>query len=391
MHDDKERELRIGISLQGFCGWQGGIDFCMNFIRVLKDKNTKVYCFIPYCVTQGDWKQKIILGLEVIRNNKNVKIIYYESAQLAYVLKKYSIDIAFPLFGSSDYIKDIPCMGYIADLQHKRLVKYFSKQEIARRDREYTSILNKYKYVLVNSQSVKKDLERYYAPYKAQIVVLPCISIASGNHIPKMKLDYCLRKKYNLPQKYFMISNQFWLHKNHMLAFEAFDQFYKSGHQDIYLICTGKMEDNRDKQYISRLLKYKNQLSCKDNILLLGLIPKKDQLGIMRNAIALVQPTQFEGGPGGGSVYDAMAMQVPCIVSDIEINRELPKSKRIHYFDVESLDDLALKMEMILKEEHKKKSWKVLKQIRDKNLHRYKKILMLIIRKIMNKELICGN
>ncbi len=43
----------------------------------------------------------------------------------------------------------------------------------------------------------------------------------------------------------------------------------------------------------------------------------------MRAALAVVQPTLFEGGPGGGSVFDAVALGVPAIVSDIPVNLEI--------------------------------------------------------------------
>ena len=37
----------------------------------------------------------------------------------------------------------------------------------------------------------------------------------------------------------------------------------------------------------------------------------------------MLQPTLFEGGPGGGAVYDAVSLGVPSIVSDIPVNREI--------------------------------------------------------------------
>jgi hypothetical protein len=37
----------------------------------------------------------------------------------------------------------------------------------------------------------------------------------------------------------------------------------------------------------------------------------------------MVQPSLFEGGPGGGSVFDAISLGVPCIVSDVQVNLEL--------------------------------------------------------------------
>ena len=202
------------------------------------------------------------------------------------------------------------------------------------------------------------------------MIVLPYFPIASKFHTAKDGIK-SIRRRYNLPPKYFLISNQFWLHKNHLLAFEAFNQLYKMGYNDIFLVCTGKMEDYRNTNYVQNLLQKLKRLECAKNVLLLGLIPKRDQLCIMRNAIALIQPTHFEGGPGGGAVYDAISMQVPCIVSDIDVNREIPKSKRICYFDVNSSEDLSNKMELTIERNFQKVSKRIMTKVQSHNIRKY--------------------
>jgi glycosyltransferase involved in cell wall biosynthesis len=64
-------------------------------------------------------------------------------------------------------------------------------------------------------------------------------------------------------------------------------------------------------------------LGVAGDCLFLGLVPKSEQIAIMNSAVAVVQPTLFEGGPGGGSVYDAISIGCPVIVSDIPVNREI--------------------------------------------------------------------
>jgi glycosyltransferase involved in cell wall biosynthesis len=76
---------------------------------------------------------------------------------------------------------------------------------------------------------------------------------------------------------------------------------------------------------------------------LLGHIPKRDQVEIMKNALAVVQPTLFEGGPGGGSVYDAACLGIPVILSDIAVNREV-EADHLFFFEAGNCIDLAEKM-----------------------------------------------
>ena len=56
---------------------------------------------------------------------------------------------------------------------------------------------------------------------------------------------------------------------------------------------------------------------------ILGLIPKRAQIELLKGAVALVQPTLYEGGPGGGAAFDAIALDVPVLASDIPVNREI--------------------------------------------------------------------
>ncbi|MHB1857539.1 MAG: glycosyltransferase, partial [Acidobacteriaceae bacterium] len=79
------------------------------------------------------------------------------------------------------------------------------------------------------------------------------------------------------------------------------------------------------------------------NIRFLGIVPKGDQLAIMRQSVALIQPTLFEGGPGGGAIYDAVSTCTPGIVSDIDVNREIDIGV-IDFFCAGSAEDLATKM-----------------------------------------------
>ena len=40
-------------------------------------------------------------------------------------------------------------------------------------------------------------------------------------------------------------------------------------------------------------------LGLEQRVRVLGLVPKRDQIEIMKKACAVLQPTRFEGGPGG--------------------------------------------------------------------------------------------
>ena len=70
------------------------------------------------------------------------------------------------------------------------------------------------------------------------------------------------------------------------------------------------------------------------------MISKKDQLSLIRGARALIQPTLFEGGPGGGSCRDAISLDTEIFASDIEINREI-NCGTIKYFKAKNSSELS--------------------------------------------------
>ena len=67
----------------------------------------------------------------------------------------------------------------------------------------------------------------------------------------------------------------------------------------------------------------------------------------MRRAVAVLQPTLSEGGPGGGSVYDAVAVGTPVIASDIPVNREI-EHESVRFFPARSAEKLVQEMEYSL-------------------------------------------
>ena len=66
--------------------------------------------------------------------------------------------------------------------------------------------------------------------------------------------------------------------------------------------------------YFNEILNLINKFELNDRIKILGNILKNDQLFLMKNSEALIQASLFEGGPGGGSAYEAMSLNVPIFI-----------------------------------------------------------------------------
>ncbi len=275
------------------------------------------------------------------------EIVFYKNTNknLLKCLAEVKTSVVFPVVRSLGPEFPYPWIGYIYDFQHKYYPGFFDKEDIVRRDIAFDKTLTDARVVIVNSKAVKNDIEKFCPNHKAKVFSLPFCPITSPQYLT---IDPMVVGKYNIPNKYFIISNQFWVHKAHNIAFEALSLLHKRLQQsDINIVCTGATYDHRCPGYLDKLKSSINKLGLTDKIHFLGYIPKKDQISLMQKSIAVLQPTLFEGGPGGGSVYDAVAYNVPAIASDIPINREIDHDNVV-FFKANSPVDLAAQMLLVL-------------------------------------------
>ncbi len=375
-------KIKVAIHSEGFIKWGGGREFIATIAEGLEAADNidtiliisrhsrldKFFELIKELIKSKGNKEKFnqmydrrMLNQNLLKENEslliglfsicspNTKIVRYtyssnrfintRAKRLKECIRTNDIDIILPQFEVLGKNIGVPVVGYLYDFQHKYLKDFFSSEEIEIRDRNFKHQIENSKYLVVNAIDVKNDINKYFPEYKGKAFVLPFKPFQVINIEGETNLE-----KYNLPEKYYIISNQFWIHKAHNVAFAALEKLFNEGHKDIHLVCTGEMVDRHSPKYIQELMDGLSSLNCKKNIHLLGFVPKKDQLQIMDKAIALIQPTLFEGGPGGGSVYNALCLGVPCIVSDIQVNKEIIGYNNVYFFKVNSVDDLASMM-----------------------------------------------
>ena len=267
---------------------------------------------------------------------------YYGSLQgLSRAMRNLDAEVVLPSMMSLSRHFLQPWIGYIPDLQHKRLPDNFSRRERRERDRNFSALLADARAVIVNSKSVVRDIEEFYPQSKATLFSLPFCPPA--NPAPLDDIGEEALCPHALPEKFFIISNQFWVHKSHQTAFDALRLVRNAGFPDVHILCTGNPHDYRAPGYVDRLKAGIARDGLTDRIHFLGMIPKRHQLAIMRRSVAVVQPTLFEGGPGGGALYDGVSTATPVILSDIDVNREADLGV-IEFFRAGSAEDLAQKM-----------------------------------------------
>lgn len=297
--------------------------------------------------------------------------------------KEYNLSkpsLIFPLLSS---LKNKKCktIGYIYDLQHKDLPNLFHKKERQLRNKQFSDTIKKNDKILVNSKFVQKGVIKNFNISKNKIITIPFYPFVTDE---VKNLHANVRKKYAINKDYFIVCNRFWKHKNHGIILEAFSKFSKHN-QNYQLVCTGDKTDSRYPNYYKELLKNYLVLINKKKIKILGVIPREDQLNLLSNSKAVIQPTLYEGGPGGFSSYEAIACQKNLILSNIPINKEINYKKAL-FFNPRSSKDLLLKLNLIVAKKKLKENKKKIMKFSNSNRKKLGKLLFKFIDQALNDK-----
>ena len=368
--------MKIGILGHGFMEWGGGIDFLRLIAESLRevDPNIEFHFIFPlagprYQIAKQRRHLKNLVNKSLGRacfNNKppsmnhlsdlvssigdkaHIHKIDSGMAALRRITTKLEIELLLPAINPLKN-QTVPWIGYIYDYQHAHHPEFFTREEVLNRNLQFKEMLDSAEHVIVNAKSVVDDINHFNPEHRAKIIPLP-FSAAPN---PKwLKLAPADLEKHTISAPYFIISNQFWQHKDHPTAWYALELVLRQ-RPGIQLVCTGDTHDYRNPEYFGNLKKLAKDLGIWGQIRILGLIPKEEQIRLIRGAVAMLQPTLFEGGPGGGAVFDAASLGVPCIVSNIAVNLEL-NEPCVTFFQARDPASLAEKMINALDQESQK-------------------------------------
>jgi glycosyltransferase involved in cell wall biosynthesis len=361
--------MHIGVSTQDFIGWGGGVGFIENLLfglLAVPEQVTKITVFVPEkpgpmsnlvarvkravfepsnaaqhlfgrTPSQEAWKMAPTLFARIC---PNVVAFDGSATTLSHLCQRLRVDILLPITKPSRNY-GVPWVGYLADCQHRHYPKFFSAHEIAFRDRYFSNMLSDANVVIVNSRDAAADLDSFFPEGGAKIFALPFAPLLRSDNICNIiSRTPLVKHKYATGDKYLMISNQFWIHKDHSTAFKAFALAVEDNAlAGFTLVCTGAQDDYRFPDYFTEVQNLITSLHIKDRIIFTGYIDKLDQLALLNGATILLQPTLFEGGPGGGAAYDSVALGIPSLLSNIQVNLEIddPTVTFFNARDVQSL------------------------------------------------------
>lgn len=353
------KPLHIGLIMQGGAGWMGGAEYIKNLAHALASvKRAGDDSFRVSILATGldeEWKQTLSSLAELIplpsRKRGFIHGLLRTNARAFFSqVKNAGLDFLYPLTYDNEHnlgvklpignaLSPARWAGWIPDFQHRQLPQLFNAAEIQRRDSGIAALAADARTIVFSSEACAEDYRQYCPSAQARADVLrfctaPTPSWYEGN-------PQAVQAKYHLPDRFFLISNQVWQHKNHLLVFEALALLAARGIHP-HVVCTGQPADFRDKNFLNVILQRIHECGVASQVALLGLISRADQIQLMRRSVAVVQPSLCEGW--STVVEDARLLGKNAVLSDLAVHRE-QNPPGAQFFDRHSAQSLAALLE----------------------------------------------
>lgn len=337
---------RLGLIAQGGAGWMGGSEYIRNLLRALTAAGSPDATLFCFANAANDWKDSAvqIAPVRPMWNAPLVDRLGLNNRHFAASLREHPVDFLYPLtYGNRENIgltfplgrtlKNTKWAGWIPDFQHRHLPRFFTPAQSAFRDRGIAQLLAEAPAVVMSSETAANDLRTFHPEYRGRVEVLRFSTCPR----PEWYEPFAGGELSKVPERFFVVCNQFWLHKNHLTVFRALALLAQRGIRPI-VICTGAIDDARDASYPAQIRAALQEGGIADQVKLLGLLPRRAQIELLRRSLAVIQPSLFEGW--STVVEDARVLGRRLLLSDIPVHREQDPPGAC-YFPPESPEALA--------------------------------------------------
>lgn len=328
--------------------WLGGYNYFINLFRciaLLKNKKIK-----PVIITDNLGlikKDKLLRKFEIIETKLVDKSNFYarviqkisllilkKNIFLQKILEKRKIKILShsEAMGKKSKINSFP---WFPDFQEIHLPENFSfKDRFLRRLNIFLASINSTK-IIVSTKSVQNDLKKIsLKAFNKSIVIKHHAYIQNKTKLVGLNF---LKKKYGIGKDFFLVSNHYWKHKNHIIILKALKELKKKK-INLEIISTGLFHDHRNPEHLELIKRYIKENNLSENYKILGIIPFIDMLSLMFHSIAVLNPSKSEGL--SNSVEQAKTFKKNTILSNIPVHKE-QKEKNFFYFNSDDSKKLA--------------------------------------------------
>ncbi|MBN2167176.1 MAG: glycosyltransferase family 4 protein [Marinilabiliaceae bacterium] len=341
----KNERLRLGIIFNFQASWMGGVIYVINIVKTLNflDEEEKPEITLFYNPNlerfldefEYPYLNKVKWNFPSLVSGNIKSMLFRKNLFIEDILEKFPLDAVYPFQDFPVRIKtSVRLVSWCADFQQKHYPEFFSTKQLIGRNTRVKNALRNADHLVLSSYDAQKDLKHFFrVPSNLNMYVYHFVSIIDD--LTDVDINE-LRAKYKLPEKYFLVSNQFHKHKNHKVVFDAVAKM-KEMRIKIHVACTGKFPDASDSPYMAELHRIIDDNKLHDQVSMLGIISRNDQLQLMRYSQAVIQPSLFEGW--STVIEDARSLQVPVVAASLGVNIEQLGDDH-GYFNPHKVDEL---------------------------------------------------
>ncbi len=351
-----KKPLRIGLVMAGGRSWIGGIEYIRNLVLALNSLPADVRKTFELCLICPPEMEQVFYGdlracvdriyqledamskrtlVNLLRWKARSILSHQRAPRFDAFIRKEKIDFVYPHLPDRQSLKEYRSAAWIPDFQHKHLPGFFIEEEVKVRDLSCKTIASQAPVVVFSSRTVMSDFHQFYpqATGKAAVMSFKTYCQPQWFEVDPLRVQ----REYNLPDRFLMVCNQFWKHKNHHVVFEAL-KLLRARSIFPVIVCTGHINDYRHPAYSDEILQVIQRSGIAQQVHLMGLIPRSDQIQLMRRSLGVIQPSLSEGW--STVVEDARALGKPVILSNLPVHQEQDPPKGI-FFDPASPESLA--------------------------------------------------
>ena len=340
--------IRVAFTLVGGKNWTGGYNYLLNLVRALSEHASgrmQAVLFFGTDIDENDASPfEQIAGAVVIRhaafNEKNKArrlrqaLFAGRDQAAASAFAEQDINVVFEAAQFYGWRFPVPAVAWIPDFQHRYLQHLFDFKAYWKREIGFRAQILSGRRVMLSSDDARQDCERFYPSTRGRTHVVR-FAVPAANDIDAAAARSVV-DGYGLPETFFFLPNQFWIHKNHECVIQALKILKERG-REVVVAATGKQADPRNPKHFPRLQQLIKSNGLEQNFRLLGLIPHAHIYALMHSCAALINPSTFEGW--STTVEEAKAMGTSMILSSLRVHRE--QREDALFFDADSPEQLS--------------------------------------------------
>jgi glycosyltransferase involved in cell wall biosynthesis len=229
----------------------------------------------------------------------------------------------------------VATLPWIPDFQELHYPDFFTPQDRAARLRSAQEAGRNASAILLSSAAARDDLARIDPAFAARAEILRFVAdVLPRDRTPD---PAPVLADHGVSGPYLLLPNQFWAHKNHLVVVEALALLKARGFAPL-VVATGNMADHRQPGHFGQLMQRVREAGVEDVFRPIGTVSYDQLMGLMRGAVALINPSLFEGW--STTVEEAKSLGKAIALSDIDVHRE-QAPPRGRYFDPRQPEDVA--------------------------------------------------